>query len=343
MKMNKIRVGVLGVGHLGRLHARLYREVEQAELIGIYDTDLEKANEVGREFGVTVFDSRDALLKEVEAVNIVTPTSDHYESAQAALENDCHLFIEKPLMARESEAENIINNAATNNKLLQVGHIERFNPAILALSDVKLNPVFIESHRLASFNPRGTDVAVILDLMIHDLDLILSLVKSEPVQIDASGVGVISKNIDIANARIQFKNGCVANITASRISAKKMRKMRIFQPSSYISLDFIEGFSEIYYISDEQQKSFQDGTLAFSLGQIEAGDGKKSIKYNKLQRSGVNPLKHELISFVESISANIPPIVSGQEGLAALKLANRVIQKIEEHTVQIKEGVVSED
>ena len=341
--MNKIRVGVMGVGHLGRLHARLYREVGQAELIGVYDTDLEKANEVGKELGVTVFDSREALLKEVEAVNIVTPTSDHYESAQAALENDCHLFIEKPIMASESEAENIINIAATNNKLLQVGHIERFNPAILALSDVKLNPVFIESHRLASFNPRGTDVAVILDLMIHDLDLILSLVKSEPVQIDASGVGVISKNIDIANARIQFKNGCVANITASRISAKKMRKMRIFQPSSYVSLDFIEGFSEIYYISDEQQKSFQDGTLAFSLGQIEAGDGKKSIKYNKLQRSGVNPLKHELISFVESISANIPPIVSGQEGLAALKLANRVIQKIEEHTIQIKEGVVSED
>lgn len=341
--MNKIRVGVLGVGHLGRLHASLYREVEQAELIGVYDTDLDKANEVGRELGVTVFDSRDALLKEVEAVNIVTPTSDHYESAQAALENDCHLFIEKPIMAGESEAEDIINKASANKKLLQVGHIERFNPAILALSDVKLNPVFIESHRLASFNPRGTDVAVILDLMIHDLDLILSLVKSEPVQIDASGVGVISKNIDIANARIQFKNGCVANVTASRISTKKMRKMRIFQPSAYISLDFIEGFSEIYYVSDEQQKSFQDGTLAFSLGQIEAGDGKKSIKYNKLQRSGVNPLKHELTSFVESISANIPPIVSGQEGLAALKLANQVMQKIEEHTVQIKEGVVSED
>ena len=341
--MNKIRVGVLGVGHLGKLHASLYREVEPAELIGIYDTDLEKATEVGRDLGVTVFDSRDALLKEVEAVNIVTPTSDHYESAQAALENDCHLFIEKPIMVSESEAEDIISKSDTNNKLLQVGHIERFNPAILALSDVKLNPVFIESHRLASFNLRGTDVAVILDLMIHDLDLILSLVKSEPVQIDASGVGVISKNIDIANARIQFKNGCVANVTASRISTKKMRKMRIFQPSAYISLDFIEGFSEIYYVSDEQQKSFNDGTLAFSLGQIEAGDGKKSIKYNKLQRSGVNPLKHELTSFVESISANIPPIVSGQEGLAALKLANLVMKKIEEHTIQIKEGVVSED
>jgi predicted dehydrogenase len=340
--MNKIRVGVLGVGHLGKLHAKLYREVPQADIVGIYDTDLNKANEVAKEIGVQAFESRDALLKEVDAVNIVTPTSDHYETALAALENDCHLFIEKPIMAKETEAEDIIAKADASNKLLQVGHIERFNPAVLALSDVKLNPVFIESHRLASFNPRGTDVAVILDLMIHDLDLILSLVKSEPIQIDASGVGVISKNIDIANARIQFKNGCVANVTASRISTKKMRKMRIFQPSAYISLDFVEGFSEIYNISNSEQKNFKDGTLAFSLGQIDSIEGEKSIKYNKLQRTGVNPLKHELTSFVESISAKIPPIVSGQEGLAALKLANQVMQKIEEHTIQVKEGVISE-
>ena len=340
--MNKTRVGVLGVGHLGKLHAKLYREVPQAEIIGIYDTDLNKAKEVAKEIGVQAFESRDELLREVDAVNIVTPTSDHYESALAALENDCHLFIEKPIMAKENEAESVIEKAVSNNKLLQVGHIERFNPAVLALSDVKLNPVFIESHRLASFNPRGTDVAVILDLMIHDLDLILSLVKSEPIQIEASGVGVISKNIDIANARIQFKNGCVANVTASRISTKKMRKMRIFQPAAYISLDFVEGFSEIYNISNTEQKSFKDGTLAFSLGQIDSIEGEKSIKYNKLQRTGVNPLKHELTSFVESISANIPPIVSGQEGLAALKLANQVMQKIEEHTVQVKEGVISE-
>lgn len=331
--MNKIRVGVLGVGHLGKLHASLYREIEQAELVGIYDTDINKAKEIGSELGVNVFESRDALLKEAEAVNIVTPTSDHFASAQAVLENDCHLFIEKPIMSNEPDAEEIINKAIAKNKLLQVGHIERFNPAILALSDVELKPVFIESHRLASFNPRGTDVAVILDLMIHDLDLILSLVKSEPVQIDANGVGVISNNIDIANARIQFKNGCVANVTASRISTKKMRKMRIFQPLAYISLDFIDGYSEIYYMSKDQQKSFQDGTLAFSLGQIDSGDGKKSIKYNKLQRTGVNPLKHELASFVESIAAGIPPIVTGQEGLAALKLANQVLKKIEESTV----------
>lgn len=338
--MNKIRVGVLGVGHLGRLHARLYKEVEQAELVGVYDPDKQKAEEVGRELGVTVFSERDELLKAVDAVNIVTPTTSHYESARAALDHDCHIFIEKPIMSDEQQALEIINLAKEKNKNLQVGHIERFNAAVLALSDVELHPIFIESHRLASFNPRGTDVAVILDLMIHDLDLILALVKSEPVQIDASGVGVISNTIDIANARIQFANGCVANVTASRISTKKMRKMRIFQPSAYISLDFIEGFSEIYYTSGSEQKSFQDGTLAFSLGQIDTGNESKSIKYNKLQRTGVNPLKKELTSFMDSILANIKPIVAGEEGLQALKLANQVLKKIEEHTQMVKKGAV---
>jgi predicted dehydrogenase len=187
---------------------------------------------------------------------------------------------------------------------------------------------------LASFNPRGTDVAVILDLMIHDLDLILSLVKSKPVQIDASGVKVVSETLDIANARIQFENGCVANITASRISTKKMRKMRIFQQNSYISIDFVEGFSEIYYI-DDTTLTFKNGTLAFSLGQIEAGDKRKEIKYNKLQRADVNPLKYEISGFVESIQANIPPLVSGQDGLAALKLANQVLTKIEERSKMV--------
>ena len=271
----------------------------------------------------------------------MTPTSAHHKIARQALENNCHLFIEKPIMATKEEAEQIIQIAREKNKILQVGHIERFNPAILAIADVVLKPLFIESHRLASFNPRGTDVAVILDLMIHDLDLILSLVKSKPVQIDASGVGVISDTIDIANARIQFESGCVANITASRISAKKMRKMRVFQQDKYISIDFIEGFSEIYYIDNDDTMTFQNGTLAFSLGQIEAGNKSKNIKYNKLQRSDVNPLKYELNAFVDSIQANIPPLVSGEEGLAALNLANQVLIKIEEHSKLVSTGVLS--
>ena len=332
--MNKVPVGVIGVGHLGKIHASLYREIKSANLIGVYDSDVDKAKKIADDLNLTAYGDIHQLLEKVDAVNIVTPTSTHHNIAKTALEHNCHLFIEKPIMANESEAEEIIQIAKDKNRLVQVGHIERFNPAVLAISDVTLKPLFIESHRLASFNPRGTDVPVILDLMIHDLDLILSLVKSPPVQIDASGVGVVSETLDIANARIQFENGCVANITASRISAKKMRKMRIFQQNSYISIDFVEGFSEIYYI-DDTALTFKNGTLAFSLGQIEAGNRRKDIKYNKLQRSDVNPLKYEISGFVESIQANIPPLVSGQDGLAALKLANQVLAKIEERTKMV--------
>jgi predicted dehydrogenase len=329
--MNKIHVGVVGVGHLGKIHASLYRDVNPAELIGIYDIDTEKANNVAEELNTKAFTDINELFEKVDAVNIVTPTSTHHEIAKQALDHNCHLFIEKPIMTKESEAVEIIQMAKEKNRLLQIGHIERFNPAVLAISDVSLKPLFIESHRLASFNPRGTDVAVILDLMIHDLDLILFLVKSKPVQIDASGVGVISETLDIANARIQFESGCVANITASRISTKKMRKMRLFQQNSYISIDFAEGFSEIYYI-DDGTMTFKNGTLAFSLGQIEDGNNYKGIKYNKLQRSNVNPLKYELNGFIESLQADLPPLVSGGEGLEALKLANQVLSKIEEST-----------
>jgi predicted dehydrogenase len=337
--MNKIPVGVIGVGHLGKIHANLYRQVESAELVGIYDNDLEKAQAVAKELNVKMFDNLHDLLAKVEAVNIVTPTSSHYEIAVKALEENCHLFIEKPIAAKEDDAETIVRMARDKNRIVQVGHIERFNPAILAMSDVPLKPLFIESHRLASFNPRGTDVAVILDLMIHDLDLILSLVKSKPSQIDASGVGVVSNTIDIANARIQFESGCVANVTASRISTKKMRKMRIFQHNSYISVDFIEGFSEIYYIDDQKSLKFQNGTLAFSLGQVNAGNVRKDIKYNKLQKSDVNPLKYELNGFIDSIQAGLAPLVSGDEGLAALRLANQVLEKISEHARIIEKGI----
>ncbi len=335
--MNKIRVGVIGTGHLGKLHASLYREIEQAELVGIYDSDNEKAHRIGSELNIKVFSSPAELIGAIEAVNIVTPTTTHFELAQKALEGNLHVFVEKPITSTESDAEKIIQLAGDKQRILQIGHIERFNPAVLALSDVELSPIFIESHRLASFNPRGTDVAVILDLMIHDLDLILSLVKSEAVQIDASGVGVVSKTVDIANARIQFANGCVANVTASRISNKKMRKMRIFQPSAYISLDFVDGFSEIFYTSESGKLNFNDGTLAFSLGQIDAGGVRKEIKYNKLQRSGINPLKQELSAFMESIDSGIPPVVDGQAGLAALRLANKVLAKIDEHTQIVME------
>lgn len=336
--MGKIRVGILGVGHLGRLHTSLYKEIQSVEIVGIYDLDTEKAKNVGEELNIPVFYEPIELLNKVDAVNIVTPTPDHYDSAIQALENNCHLFIEKPITDSIEKSEKLIQSAKEKNKMVQIGHIERFNPALLALEDVKLNPIFIESHRLASFNPRGTDVAVILDLMIHDLDLILHIVKSDPIKIDASGVGVISKHIDIANARIQFKNGCVANVTASRISAKKMRKMRIFQKDAYISLDFADGFSEIYYIPEQNQTAFKDGTLAFSLGEINTGEQKREIKYNKLQRKHINPLKFELESFIDAVDTGIEPIVTGQDGLEALKLAKAVMKKIDEHTDYVEKG-----
>lgn len=330
--MEKLKVGVLGTGHLGRIHASLYKEINSVDIVGIFDSNTEKAQKIGEELNLKAFNSVDELLDRSDAINIVTPTPDHFNSAEKGLENNCHLFIEKPITNNIEQAERIIQLAKEKNKILQVGHIERFNPALLALEDVKMNPIFIESHRLASFNPRGADVAVILDLMIHDLDLILNLVKSKPSKIEASGVGVISKHIDIANARIQFENGCVANVTASRISAKKMRKMRIFQKDAYISLDFSEGFSEIYYIPEEDQKTFNDGTLAFSLGEINTGEQKKEIKYNKLQRQDINPLKYELELFVDAINTNIRPSITGEDGLEALKLAKAVMNKIEEHT-----------
>ena len=335
--MNKIRTGIIGIGHLGKLHASLYREVEQADLIGVYDLDLEKAKKIASELNIKSFDSLEDLFRDIEAVNIVTPTVTHFELAKQALEANLHVFLEKPITSSEDEAEKIIELAREKQRILQVGHIERFNPAVLALSDVELKPIFIESHRLAPFNPRGTDVAVILDLMIHDLDLILTLVKSEAVQLDASGVGVVSPTVDIANARIQFANGCVANVTASRISNKKMRKMRIFQPNAYISLDFVDGFSEIFYTTEGDKLNFNDGTLAFSLGQIDAGGSRKEIKYNKLQRIGINPLKQEVSTFIESIDSGVPPVVDGQAGLAALRLANKVLAKIEAHTRLVKE------
>jgi len=329
--MEKTKVGVIGVGHLGKLHATLYKEVNDARLVGIYDIDQAKSKALADELKVIAFENLEQMFEQVEAVNIVTPTITHFDVASQALEHNKHIFIEKPITQSEEHARQLIDKARQRNCLIQVGHIERFNPAILALEDVQLSPLFIESHRLASFNPRGTDVAVVLDLMIHDLDLIQYLVKSNPLRVSASGVSVVSSTVDIANARIEFENGCVANITTSRISAKKMRKMRIFQKNAYVSMDFVDGFSEIFFIPTEKQEPFHDGTLAFSLGQIQDGANKKEIKYTRLERRNVNPLKMELSSFVDALRNGLQPAVTAQDGLNALHLANEVMQEIEKH------------
>ncbi len=336
MEFEHVRVAVIGVGHLGSIQAKLYKDVPEAGLVGVYDIEQERAKQVAHELGVKAFVSLDELWPEVDAVNVVTPTTSHFQVAKEALNNGKHVFIEKPVTEKIVQAEELRDLAGEKGLIIQVGHIERFNPAILSLADVPVQPVFIEAHRLAMFNPRGTDVAVVLDLMIHDIDLILHFVKSNPTRILANGVGVISDTIDIANARIEFENGAVANLTASRISAKKMRKMRIFQKDAYISMDFNDGIADIFYLENKDHSLFENGTLALSLGQIDAGTIKKDIKYNRLHRENVNPLKEELVSFIDAVKNGLRPAVSIDEGISALKLAYNVLKQIDRHQEYLK-------
>jgi len=332
--VRKIRVGVVGVGRLGQLHARLYREVERAELVGVFDTDHSRAQALATELGVMAFASVDELLDAAEAVNVVVPTSYHFSLAQQAIEKQCHVFIEKPITVTTQEAQMLIQQSIERNVVLQVGHIERFNPALLALRGVHVAPMFIESHRLASFDPRGTDVAVVLDLMIHDLDVILSLVKSPLEQIDASGVAVISNEPDIANARLKFENGCVANVTASRISQKKMRKMRLFQRDAYISIDFLQGLSEVFKLVPADTP-MNPSSLPLILGKIDQGEKKRQIIYEKLQAPEGNALKMELESFLEAIANGTPPPVTGEDGLRALEVASAITEMIKKTAPEV--------
>lgn len=336
MEFEHVRVAVIGVGHLGSIQAKLYKEIPEAGLVGIYDIDQEKAQKVAHELGIKAFHSLDELWPQVDAVNVVTPTTTHFQIAKEALNQGKHIFIEKPVTEKTMQAEELKKLAEEKNRIIQVGHVERFNPAIISLADVPIQPVFIEAHRLAMFNPRGTDVAVVLDLMIHDIDLILHFIKSNPTRILANGVGVVSDTIDIANARIEFENGCVANLTASRISAKKMRKMRIFQKDAYISMDFNDGVADIFYLENQEYSLFENGTLALSLGQIDAGSVKKEIKYNRLHRDNVNPLREELISFIDAVKNGLKPAVTIDEGLSALKLAYNILKQIDRHQEYLK-------
>ena len=247
MKNNKsIRIGIIGVGHLGNFHLKQLTTIQTASIVGIFDIDFERSEEISRKYNVPIFPNIESLLNEIDAVSIVTPTRHHYEIADKALNNDCHVFIEKPITDNLSHADKLLKKAKEKDKIIQVGHIERFNPAFMALDICQMKPRFIEAHRLAPFNIRGNDVPVVLDLMIHDLDIILSLIKSEIKDIRANGVKVVSPTVDMANSRIEFENGCVANLTASRISQKNMRKMRLFQEQNYITIDFQKGIIEEY-------------------------------------------------------------------------------------------------
>ena len=331
--MDKLKVGVIGTGHLGKIHSKLFKEVENCEFIGVYDQDSVKAKAVSEELQVKSFAELDELLNSVDAVSIVSTTSAHYELVKKAFELNKHVFVEKPITVQIWEAEEIVKMADEKKLTLQVGHIERFNPALISLEKYVLNPLFIQTDRLAQFNPRGTDVAVVLDLMIHDIDIILSLVKSEVKDIHASGVAVVSDTLDIANARIEFENGAVANVTASRISQKKMRKMRMFQRDTYISLDFITGISEIFRLTSPVDLP-QSPHINF--GEIGIGDKKKVVVYEQPEQKEINALKHELQLFVNAVREKTKPIVSGMDGLRALKVAELILKKIEESIANTK-------
>jgi len=323
-------VGVIGVGHLGSLHAKMFADIPSAKLIGVFDIDSSRAKNVAAENGVTAFGSMDELLQSVEAVTIATPTATHFDVAAKALERGIHLFIEKPITATVAQAEQLVRKAGEKRLTIQVGHIERFNPAILALEHYHINPMFIESHRLAQFNPRGTDVAVVLDLMIHDIDIILSLVNSPVEKIEANGIPVVSETTDIANARLQFANGCVANVTASRISQKKMRKMRLFQRDAYISIDFSEGLAEVFRLVDANEQS---STPTMMLGELELGARKRKIIYEQPAVKETNALRYELELFVDAVSSGGAAVVSGQDGMRALSVAHEIMEKINQQKI----------
>jgi len=322
LKQNHIKIGVIGLGHLGSFHVEQLSTIDNVELVGVFDSNKKQAEKVGLKFNVSVFKEPLSLMKECEAVSIVTPTSTHYSIAKEALGLDCHLFIEKPITEKIHEAEELLKIAEAKKKVIQVGHIERFNPAFIYVKSLNIAPQFIEIHRLSPFNPRGTDVPVILDLMIHDLDLLLNMIDSKPLKIEASGVKVVSETIDIANARVSFNNGCVANITASRISQGSMRKMRIFQEQNYITVDFLQNSVEIYNVQDSPPKDMPERKI-FPI----EGHNKKYIVYEKPEIIKHNALREELYHFSKSIAEGEKPKVDGHSAAEALSLALK-IQKI---------------
>ncbi len=329
--MLKLRVGVVGVGHLGDHHARILSQIPGAELVGINDIDAGKGERAAEKYGTRHFNNLSDLLKETDAVSLVVPTTAHYPLATTVLEGGKHLLVEKPITETVQQAEELIELANKRNLILQVGHIERFNPAFRAIQARRLDPKFIESHRLAQFNPRGTDVAVVLDLMIHDIDLILSLIRSRIKDVEAAGVPIIAESQDICNARLTFENGCVANITASRISARSLRKMRLFQKDSYISLDFLQKAVEIYRLVGADEVPQQEREKKTVVGTIPVEQVGKTIIYERPKTSDKDMLTAEIESFIDSVRNRTTPKVTGEDGRSALEVALQIKKKAEEH------------
>lgn len=319
-----LKAGVLGAGHLGKIHLRLLNESQRYDLVGFYDSNKEYGNEIAKEFGYRQFETIEELLKNVDMVDVVTPTTFHFDSAKKVIESGKHLFIEKPITNTVAEADELLQLAQKHGVKGQVGHVERFNPAFKAVKDNIQSPMFIEAHRLAEFNPRGTDVPVVLDLMIHDIDAILSVVNSKVKKVNASGVSVISDTPDIANARIEFENGCVANLTASRISLKKMRKARFFQRDAYISVDFLTKTCEVVKMKDAPKEPDD-----FAMILQNAEGVKKQIYFDNPTVDENNAILEELETFADAIENNTTPIVSLEQGAEALKVAMMVIAEFD--------------
>lgn len=320
--MNDLKIGVLGAGHLGKIHLKLLSETKGFEIVGFYDPDPEQVAVAKERFGIQAFDSVDDLIDAVDVVNVVTPTLSHFECASKAIRRSKHVFIEKPVTNTLEEAETLMKLAIEANVKVQIGHVERFNPAFVAGRPYLTKPMFIESHRLAQFNPRGTDVPVVMDLMIHDLDIILSIVNSDVKRISASGVAVVSSTPDIANARIEFANGCVANVTASRISLKNMRKTRIFQHDAYVTIDFLKKKTEVVRLDANSEPSSNDMY-------IELPDNKRrKINFEFPEIKETNAIQEELISFRKCIEENSQPEVTIQHGYNALQIAHQIVSKL---------------
>ncbi len=330
--MNMLKIGVLGAGHLGKIHLKCILGIEKYELVGFYDPDERNARQVAEEFKTIAFTSLEDLISKSDVIDIVTPTVSHFTCASRALKQSRHVFIEKPVVATPGEAMELIKIAQEAAVKVQVGHVERFNPAFLAARPFIQNPMFIETHRLSPFNPRGTDVPVVLDLMIHDIDIVLSVVRSNVHRISASGVPILSDTPDIANARLEFDNGCVANLTASRISMKKMRKSRFFQRDAYISVDFLDKSLEIIRMRDIDPSDTNPFSMVIDLG---PGRGSRELLVEKPEIKPLNAIQYELETFALSVLNDTPPPVTIIDGYNALEIAHRVMDKINHAPVSL--------
>jgi predicted dehydrogenase len=315
-----LKIGVLGAGHLGKIHIKCIKQIDRYELVGFYDPDQATAKAVEEELGVRCFATIEALIDAVEVVDIVTPTVQHFECASKALQRRRHVFIEKPIVATPDEASKLMKLADEAGVKVQVGHVERFNPAFIAAEPYIKAPKFVEAHRLALFNPRGTDVPVVLDLMVHDLDILFTIINSPVKHVSACGVAIVSPTPDITNARIEFENGSVANLTASRISLKNMRKTRIFQDDAYITVDFLDKKTEIARIHDHEVTGYP-----YSLTLDLPGGATKQITLERPEIHPLNAIQTELESFYDSIIHNTVPVVSIEDGVKVLNLAYEII------------------